>query len=178
MARAKTTRKLTGRALRSYFEAILEAESELGTTPRRRLLDLIDREVAQVRVRMSAPARRRATRVAVPPEATSASSPGALPATEPRPSPTVAQSGTEPALPPAVAPFNPYQFSAVAVMTRGGPEALLARLAQITEPANLRKFASAQHIAVSADITAVDDLRRAIVDGAAQRIADRRAAAS
>lgn len=74
--------------------------------------------------------------------------------------------------------FDPFAFSAVALLAKKGREALLARLGEIDEPQQLRELATAQHIAVDTGLTLADDLRRAIVVGAERRIAARRAAAS
>jgi hypothetical protein len=83
--------------------------------------------------------------------------------------------------PPAVAPepvFDPYAFSLVALLKRSGRQALLSRLGEIDSSSNLHKLADAQHIALSPGIVGLADLREAIADGAEQRLADRRAAAS
>jgi hypothetical protein len=80
---------------------------------------------------------------------------------------------------PASAPsFDPYAFSAVVVLSKMGHEALLARLGTIKSAKNLRLLAEAQHIAVDPKLKKAGELRLAIVRGAEQRIADRRAAAS
>ncbi|MBL8765522.1 MAG: hypothetical protein JNM07_14825 [Phycisphaerae bacterium] len=74
--------------------------------------------------------------------------------------------------------FDPFAFSAVVVMSRQGRDGLLSRLAEIADIAHLRQLADAQHLAFDRSLTDVDALREAIVKGAEQRIADRRAAAS
>ena len=174
MPRRTTTRKLAGGALRRYFDALLDAEHELTVAPRRRLSDTLARELAQVRVRTPVPSRRRVLAdgaTAITPGATAqASTPAAT--VSPAPEPPVA-----PPTPPAPA-FNPHAFSAVALMTRGGREALLARLETITDPANLKKLAIAQHVGLPPEAITAADLRQAILLGVANRIADRRAAAS
>lgn len=95
---------------------------------------------------------------------------------------TEAQPGTTsaPAAPEAVAApaFDPFAFSAVVVLTRQGKAALLKRLASIDTAANLIALADAQHLAIDRSLTDLARLREAIVKGAEQRIADRRAAAS
>ncbi len=75
-------------------------------------------------------------------------------------------------------PFDPYAFSAVVVLARGGPDALMAKLKEIKTAEHLRKLADAQHLGISVDVQKTDELRRAIINGASQRLADRRAAAS
>lgn len=79
---------------------------------------------------------------------------------------------------PPVAAFDPFAFSAVVVLTRQGRAALLKRLATIDDAHHLLQLADAQHLAVDRTLTDLDRLREAIVRGAEQRIADRRAAAS
>ncbi|MFN3867761.1 MAG: hypothetical protein ACK4MF_01700 [Hyphomicrobiaceae bacterium] len=81
------------------------------------------------------------------------------------------QTATEPA-------FDPFAFSAVVVLSRQGRSGLMKRLADIDDITHLKQFAEAQHIAVDSTLTDRDALCEAILRGAEQRIADRRAAAS
>ena len=74
--------------------------------------------------------------------------------------------------------FDPHAFSAVVVLARQGEKGLRALLTDIKEASHLRQLAEAQHLGVEQTVTGVADLREAIVQGALQRIADRRAAAS
>lgn len=78
----------------------------------------------------------------------------------------------------AVAPFDPYAFSAVVVLTRSGRDGLMQRLAEITNREHLVALADAQHLAVDRVLPSAEELRAAIVAAAEQRIANRRAAAS
>lgn len=78
----------------------------------------------------------------------------------------------------ARAAFDPYCFGAVVTLQRLGPNALLARLAAITRVEDLRSFAVAQSLALPAGWSSADELRAAIVRGAEERLAERRAAAS
>lgn len=75
-------------------------------------------------------------------------------------------------------PFDPYAFSVVVTLVKKGPDALLARLAEIKEVENLRLLANAQHLGIDQKIAQADDLRHAILQGAERRVAGRRAAAS
>jgi hypothetical protein len=75
-------------------------------------------------------------------------------------------------------PFNPYRFSAIVVLTKSGRDGLLDRLREIKSAKDLRTFAEAQHVPVSAKIRRIEDIRKAIVAAAEQRLADRKAAAS
>ncbi|MCB1527458.1 MAG: hypothetical protein KDJ45_07135 [Hyphomicrobiaceae bacterium] len=78
----------------------------------------------------------------------------------------------------AETPFDPYAFSIIVVLKRQGATVLMQRLETVTNVAHLLQMASAQHIGVDKSITSVKKLRKAIVAGAEQRLADRRAAAS
>jgi cobalamin biosynthesis Mg chelatase CobN len=79
---------------------------------------------------------------------------------------------------PEPAPFNPYQFSAIVVLAKSGSDGLLQRLREIKSAENLRAFAEAQHVSVGTKSKRPEDIRKAIVAAAEQRLADRKAAAS
>ena len=74
--------------------------------------------------------------------------------------------------------FNPYLFSAIVVLAKSGREGLLKRLQEIKSTENLRTFAEAQHVAIGPKLKRPEDIRKAIVAAAEQRLADRKAAAS
>ncbi len=76
------------------------------------------------------------------------------------------------------AAFDPYAFSAMVVLSKTGREGLAKKLSEIKGADNLRKFADAQHLGIDRKLTKIDDLRKAILHAAEQRLADRRAAAS
>jgi len=78
--------------------------------------------------------------------------------------------------------FDPHAFGLVPVFQREGRDGLLAKLAAVTTAGNLRKMARTQQISLpepmrAGDDVALDDLRSAIADAVARRIADRKAAA-
>ena len=75
-------------------------------------------------------------------------------------------------------PFDPYAFSAMVVLTKTGREGLAKKVTEIKGADNLRRFAEAQHLGIDRKLTKIDDLRKAILHAAEQRLADRRAAAS
>jgi hypothetical protein len=82
----------------------------------------------------------------------------------------------------AAAPFDPFSFSIVALVMRSGEAALASKLAGIECAEHLRALARAQHISLGAEIDSdptatATALRAAILAGARQRIADRKAAA-
>jgi hypothetical protein len=79
---------------------------------------------------------------------------------------------------PIVEMFDPYAFGAVVVLERLGPAALLNRLDGIDDVGHLRQLAEAQHLSVDPNLSHALELRSAILRGAEERIAERRAAAS
>jgi hypothetical protein len=74
--------------------------------------------------------------------------------------------------------FNPYLFSVIVVLAKEGRAGLISRLASIDAIEDLRAFAEAQHVPVDPALKRPDDIRKAIVAAAEQRLADRKAAAS
>jgi hypothetical protein len=74
--------------------------------------------------------------------------------------------------------FNPYLFSVIVVLAKQGRDGLMKRLQEIKSAENLRAFAEAQHVPIQPSVKRVDDIRKAIVAAAEQRLADRKAAAS
>ena len=79
---------------------------------------------------------------------------------------------------PAAKPFDPYAFSAVALLTKQGRAALETKLSSIASASDLRALADAQHLAVDTSVKDASALRAAIIVGAERRIAERIAAAS
>lgn len=75
-------------------------------------------------------------------------------------------------------PFDPYAFSAMVILAKHGKDALAKRLAEIKSIENLKKFADAQHLGLDRSLTKIEDVRKALLAAAEQRLADRRAAAS
>jgi len=74
--------------------------------------------------------------------------------------------------------FDPFAFSAIVILARSGADALMARLKEINKAEHLRQLADAQHLGIDLKVRRAAELRKAIVRGAKQRLADRRAAAS
>lgn len=75
-------------------------------------------------------------------------------------------------------PFDPYAFSAMVVLAKQGKEALAKRLAEIKSVEHLKKLGDAQHLGFDRSLTKIEDVRKALLTAAEQRLADRRAAAS
>lgn len=74
--------------------------------------------------------------------------------------------------------FDPYAFGAVVTLQRYGREALSERLAAIARTEDLVRLAAAQNLALAGDWSNAAELRTAIIESAAQRLAERFAAAS
>lgn len=74
--------------------------------------------------------------------------------------------------------FDPYQFSAMVVLSKTGKDGLMKRLAEIRGVEHLKAFAEAQHLGIDRALSKPDELRKAIAAATEQRLADRRAAAS
>ncbi|HRK18494.1 MAG TPA: hypothetical protein PK970_06030, partial [Hyphomicrobiaceae bacterium] len=79
---------------------------------------------------------------------------------------------------PAQGAFDPFAFSALAVLTRGGRAALEARVAEIGAAEHLIALAAAQHLGIDRSLTDIGQLRAAIVAATEVRLKERRAAAS
>jgi hypothetical protein len=165
---AKNTKALSGQAAKKYMRDLLNADPGVSADASERLVATCSDEIAQLRVRLPIPHRNKAQAAAQPTPATTDKAPAKATAA---PAPT-------PAKPPALAStFDPFAFSVVVVLTKQGRDGLMAKLAAVTTVADLKAIAKAQHIAVPATGT-IDELRLAIVDGTAARIADRQAASS
>jgi hypothetical protein len=158
----KATRSLSGASQKKYFRDLFGATDGVTPETAETLAGACEREIAQVRVRLPIPERGRKNKAAPkrPAEPARAESPPAAP-----------PGAAEPA-------FDPFAFSVVVVVTKDGREGLAKKLGQIGSIENLKALAKAQHVAVpEGDLTA-EALRAAIVEGALQRVANRRAAAS
>lgn len=79
---------------------------------------------------------------------------------------------------PAPVAFDPFEFSIVVVLAKQGEDALLDKLRGIEDMAQLRAMATAQHLGLKPPLETAEAVRTAMVAGAKQRLADRRAAAS
>jgi hypothetical protein len=158
----KATRSLSGASQKKYFRELFRATDGVTPETAETLAVACEREIAQVRVRLPIPERgkknkpgAKASTLAAPPESPAAGTP-----------------------PPAQPAFDPFAFSVVVVVTREGRDGLAKKLQDIASIDDLKALAKAQHVAVpEGDLTA-DAMRAAIVDGALQRVANRKAAAS
>lgn len=147
----KATRPLSGASQKKYFRELIGAQEGVPPEAAARLLDACETEIAQVRVRLPIPGR---------------GTPG---------KPTTGKKG---AAHGGAAAFDPFAFSLVVVMTKGGAAALIEKLATIADAGHLHAIAKAQHVGVPPELTDAAAIRAALIEGTERRIADRRAAAS
>jgi hypothetical protein len=164
---AKKTKALSGPAKRKYFRSALQGADGVSAQAAAALTARFDADITHMRVRQPSVPDKDATGD----ETTKGS---------PRRKPPSNRAMTAPAAStvPMAPAFDPHVFSLIVVMTKQGAEGLKARLAMIESTEHLRALALAQHVHIADALNAADDLRAAIIDGTAQRIADRRAAAS
>jgi hypothetical protein len=159
---ARTTKQLSGGGKDKFLRGVVGRASGPNDGDGAQIADMLCNVVTEVRVRREV---WEDISRAMPPAATSA-----RPAETPPPS-------QETHATPAPA-FDPFAFSAVAVMARKGAAGLLAELGRISDPSNLRQLAEAQHLVIAETSGDPEALRQAIVRATEQRIAERRAAAS
>lgn len=179
---SRSVRTLSGAKARRYFTDLLAAGPGVSEDAARRFAASLESEVLLVKVR---PPRRAPAEPAplLPFDSLPTSEPARAPDAEP-PLGTV-DSDDAPEAGVAAgegsgegAPFDPYAFSLVVVLTKDGAAGLMARLAEIDSAESLRSLAKAQHVSLPATLAGIADIRAAIVAGTERRIADRRAAAS
>jgi hypothetical protein len=157
---AKATRPLSGASQKKYFRDLFQSTEGLGPETAEILTSVCEREIAQVRVRLPIPDRGKKN----------------SPAKKKLGSESAAKSiGTEPV---GDAVFDPFAFSVVVVITKEGRDGLARKLQNVASAADLKSLAKAQHVALPEGDLSADELRAAIVEGALQRIANRKAAAS
>jgi hypothetical protein len=167
---AKTTKALSGMAKRKYFRDALLAEPAVPPEAAERLAARFDHELTQMRVRNHVSLRRPVT-----PVASHINAAGRAPVAPSLPEPVAPAARQTPGQTSA---FDPHAFSLIVVMTKQGSAGLEKTLAAIEDPEHLRALARAQHVAIDSALDQPSELRAAIIAGTAQRIADRRAAAS
>ncbi|MBV1692980.1 MAG: hypothetical protein KGP27_00805 [Hyphomicrobiales bacterium] len=174
---ARTTRQLSG-AGKDKFLRSLVARAASGSADPASIAEALAREITEVRVR-------RETWETLQAPSTHMES-AAPPAPIEHPDQTTvahSQSAGEPAQPQEpiaeTAPhFDPFAFSAVAVLTRKGRPGLAQALDTIGRAEDLRRLAEAQHLVLPDGLADVALLREAVIAAAERRIAERRAAAS
>ena len=155
---AKNTRPIAGQSQRKYFRDLFRADPGVTSEAAERLTEICVKELAQIRVRLPLVVRR-PLKVMVGDAAASKTT------------------GVPPAPKPAAA-FDPHAFSLIVVMRKGGKDALLAKLAEVPDIAQLQAIAKAQHVALEGEPSSRDGILEALVAGTERRIAHREAAAS
>jgi hypothetical protein len=179
---ARTTKQLSGGGKDKFLRALVANETSIPADAAARLGEDLCAAIADVRVRretwetiraapaVEAPALKTAAPVAAltVPKAASAKSKATA-------KPTVMQAAPAPA---AALVFDPFAFSALALLTKKGAGALSARLAEVATAKDLHALASAQHLSVDAGLTDLSALRAAMLAATQARLAERRAAAS
>lgn len=162
-------KKLSGPALERYLQRFFTSEPGLSAEAAQRLAHRANAAFSSVRIRathLQAPAM---TRPLAPPSSAPAAQ--ASPPVPMSPPPAADDAGE----------FDAYAIGLVPTFQREGRDGLIAKLGSVTSTANLRKMARAQQIvlpeAMRGDSVSIDELRIAIADAVAKRIADRRAAA-
>ncbi len=171
---ARTTKQLSGGGKDKFLRALVASEAAISADAARRLGDTVCAAIADIRVRRDMWDAIRETPEAEP-------GPAAVAAQNPEVSQPKSRPAVKPAQPAAVdvAPtFDPFVFSALAVLAKKGAAALSDRLADIAAVSDLHALAAAQHLSVDARVTDVAALRAAILAATESRLAERRAAAS
>ena len=172
-----TTKKLSGPAKDRFLERFFAAEPEIDPALADRLAARSKATFSSLRVRRLALGRTNRRR----PVRAVAAGPASVDAPPVTPSQhAVVQPASAPDKPAATA-FDPYVFGLVPVFQREGRDGLLAKLATVAEVDRLRQMAKAQQIvlpqALRVGEAGPEEIRLAIADAVAKRIADRRAAA-
>lgn len=159
----KATRTLSGASQKKFFRDLFGSIDGLSRETTAALSSACESRIAQVRVRLPAIER------------------------EKKPTPEAAgERGRKTARPESATEeqqtsgqtFDPFAFSVVVAVTKEGREGLAKRLLEIPSAGDLRALAKAQHVALPEGELTDGELRDAIVEGALQRIANRKAAAS
>ena len=156
---AKNTKPIAGQSQRKYFRDLFRTDPGVTPDAVERLTEACVKELAQIRVRLPMVVRR-------PMKVLVADTPANKPAE------------TQPAAKSQAAAFDPHAFSLIVVMRKGGKDALLAKLAEVTDLTQLMAIAKAQHVALDGQPASRDDVLEALVAGTERRIAHREAAAS
>lgn len=165
---ARTTKQLSGGGKDKLIRALIAAEPAIDPEAGARLGECMCDVIKDVRVVRDVWER---TRSALAPARNEPS----------RPVPDVVAPTAPPAAvvaQPTGTAFDPFTFSAVAILTKKGAAELATKLASIASAEHLQALAKAQHLGVATGISDVVALRTAIIAAAEARLAERRAAAS
>lgn len=164
---ARTTKQLSGAGKDKFLRGLIASELGIPSDAAATLEEKMCSAIADVRVRRDVWDERKhipaANPVAITP---SPAESAAAPLT------SADQTATD------AAPFDPFSFSALAVLTKKGRAALAMQFAGIDNANHLHALAAAQHLTVDANLTELGPLREALVTATEARLAERRAAAS
>ncbi len=156
-AMSKSTRPLSGAGQKKYFRDLFHSTDGVTPEAAEALTSTCEREIAQIRVcdcRSPIAAERQPRR-------------------RPKPTPRPSQH-------PKLLPQMPstLRLQRRGRRDEGGPRGPRRKLEAIASAADLKALAKAQHVALPSGDVSIDELRAAIVEGALQRVANRKAAAS
>ena len=159
---ARTTKPLSGGAKDKFLRGVVASIEGVPAETARLLTTQLTECIAEVRARREVYDRMR----------------GGGPTAEPVETPRAGMLPQIAPKPPEPEAFDPFTFSAVAVLTKRGAAALSAELAAIGSVDHLRRLADAQHLSLDPAIADLTEMRAAILLGVERRIAERKAAAS
>lgn len=171
---ARTTKQLSGGGKNKFLSALIAAEPSIPKTAAASLTAALCDAISDIRVRRDVwePI---AQKPDAPAGGAKGASAGPTPSATPPPEATAQKSAVDVAAPPA---FDPFAFSALAVLTKQGAKVLAERLAAVATAEQLHAIAKAQHLSLDAGIVDPVALRAALVAATESRLAERRAAAS
>ncbi len=160
---ARTTKQLSGGGKDKFLRGLI-AEAKLPAQAASNLADAMCEAIADIRVRREAwDAKRQGIDAGV---------------AEPSPAAVQTEAASKDATPTATPAFDPYVFSALAVLAKNGRAALVEHLAAIDSVTDLKALAKAQHLTLDASLSELQAVRTALVTATEARLAERRAAAS
>jgi len=171
----KTAGKLVrGKVLRTHLENIIASEREVDAATRERLASRFALFITSARFRAMPPA------VTVTEEQPAAQT--AVTRADATKAIVAGLSGQEIERPGPAAPFDPYAFSAEALILRNDEPTLRRELNEVADAGHLKQLAKAQKLSLprelrTGDAASLGELRDAIIDAAKKRVANRQAAA-
>lgn len=175
---ARTTKQLSGGGKDKFLRSMIDAEAGVGAEAAKRLAEALTDAITDVRVKREV---WEATSKPGPGEkglrAARAKARAAAEANATKAQAVTADAAGSSDAPTAAGAFDPFAFSAVALLTKKGKAALSAELATIASASDLKAIATAQHLAIDPAVNDIDALRTALVAATERRIAERRAAA-
>jgi hypothetical protein len=160
---ARTTKQLSGGGKDKFLRAVVAGEPGLPADAAARLSEALCTSIADIRVRRDTWETLRDAKLGT----------AAFSADQ-----ELQKQGADEKVAVPTAAFDPFVFSALAVLTKKGAAALSARLAEVTTAENLHALANAQHLSVDAKLADLAAIRVAILAATEARLAERRAAAS